>query len=306
MRPIRRILCVIDPTTKEQPARERAAQVAKAFDADLHLLISSAEPTSGFDAGTLAISFERYKGDLLAAVTEQLEAMAKPLRDDGLDVSTSAAWHRSLANSVADHASEIDADLVMKDTHYHSAISRALFTNTDWSLIRHSPVPLWLVKATTRFDEPPRIVACVDPLQENAKPRELDDDIIDAAESVADALSGEVHLLHSYQPIIEVGNAAKWALSPEKLPVDQLSERIHARHSEAFERLRERRSYDEDRCHLVTGGIRQVLPGKLTELSASLAVLGAVSERNLKKMLIGTTAEAIMDHAPCDLLVVRR
>ena len=71
----------------------------------------------------------------------------------------------------------LKADVVFKDTHYHSALSRALFTNTDWSLIRTCPVPLWLVSPRKIFQHQ-NIIAAIDPFHEHDKPAAMDDQIL--------------------------------------------------------------------------------------------------------------------------------
>ena len=65
-----------------------------------------------------------------------------------------------------------------------SAIKRALFSNTDWSLIHSCSAPLLLVKPR-QFATAPRILAAVDPLHAHAKPAELDHAILALATELA-------------------------------------------------------------------------------------------------------------------------
>ncbi len=308
MNEIRRILAVIDPTEKAQPALDKAVALARQTHSAVTVLLSAARPHAMVVDGGLAVTFEQYRGDLKIAYESRLNGIVTALRQGNDDVSIDSrfAWHDRLYRGILEQAAETGADLIIKDTHYHSAIARALYTNTDWNLIRHSRVPLWLAKRDIDAAVPGRVVACVDPLQASERPEALDDEIIETARRFAAAGSAELHVLHIYQPLTEIGNAAKWAVDPTLLPVDDLSEKIRKRHDEAFAQLCNRHDIPADRRHLVAGAVRTVLPGSLTDLKASLTVLGAVSRRNLKRMLVGNTAETILDHAPCDVLVVKR
>ena len=136
MKALSRILCVVDPTTDEQPALKRAAWLAQATGAKLHLAICYYnEYLAGnrlFDADSL----EKARAQLLASYGKRLEEMAAPLRTTGLHVETAAAWDHPLHEAIVRHAEKVGADLVFKDTHHHSAVARAVLTNTDWNLIR--------------------------------------------------------------------------------------------------------------------------------------------------------------------------
>ncbi len=51
---------------------------------------------------------------------------------------------------------------------------------TDWELLKHSPVPVLVVKNRRRYERPV-LLAAVDPTHANAKPTQLDDEILTAA-----------------------------------------------------------------------------------------------------------------------------
>ena len=146
MQNINRILCVVDPTETAQPALLRAAWLARKTGAELELLICHYnEYLSGerlFDSPSL----EKARNEIISGLQARLEEMAEPLRSDGLTVTTTAVWDYPLHEGIVRHSKAVDADLVFKDTHHHSAIARAFLSNTDWHLIRSCNVPLWLVK----------------------------------------------------------------------------------------------------------------------------------------------------------------
>ena len=139
MQKISQILCVIDPTTDKQPALERAAWLAKKAGAELELLVCYYNEYLSGDRLFDSPSLEKAREEVIAGHVKHLESMAEPLRADGIVVRTKAVWDHPLYEGIVRRATESGADIVFKDTHHHSALTRALFTNTDWNLIRTCP-----------------------------------------------------------------------------------------------------------------------------------------------------------------------
>ena len=128
----------------------------------------------------------------------RLEQLAAPLRADGAHGRLDARWDYPLHDSIVRKAEDYGADVVIKDTHYHSVLKRSIFSNTDWSLIRNCAAALWLVKPRPPGQRP-CFVAAVDPLHERDKPADLDHRIlIDGRHALARALGGEVHVFHAF------------------------------------------------------------------------------------------------------------
>jgi universal stress protein E len=60
-----------------------------------------------------------------------------------------------------------------------------------------------------------------------------------------------------------------------------------------------------DRTHQLPGAARDVLPFFARDRQADLVVIGAVARWSLRRAVIGGTAERVLDHLPCDILIVR-
>lgn len=304
MRKYSRILSVIDPTSETQPALSRAAAIARASGASLELFISYYnEYLSGqrlFDSGSL----EKARADVIAGHEEYLESLAQPLRDSGIEISIHALWAHPLDESIVRHAAAVGADLVFKDTHHHSALSRTLLTNTDWSLIRNCASPLWLVQPG-ELPERPVFLAAIDPMNEHDKPAALDDEIIVTGKALAALCNGELHVFHSYDPRMAVSSATASAYMPVSLPLDEMEEQMRREHAKRFDEIVDYHEIPRERRHLVAGLTHEELPALAKELGASLVVMGAVSRNRLKRLFIGATAERTLGVLPCDLLVVK-
>ena len=147
METISRILTVVDPTVEEQPAMHRAAWLAEKTGAELELLVCYYNEYLSGDRLFDSPSLEKARHEVISTQEKRLEELAEPIRKQGIVVTTSAVWDHPLHEGVVRHAVSSQADIVFKDTHHHSAMARALLTNTDWNLIRTCPTPLWLVKS---------------------------------------------------------------------------------------------------------------------------------------------------------------
>ncbi len=127
------MLCVIDPTAEHQPALQRAAWVARSTGAELELMICYYNHYLSGNRFIDAPSLENTHAEETIGYVRMLAALAEPLRNEGLVVNTTAVVDHPLYAGVIRQAVRSGADMVFKDTHHHSAISRALFTHTDWN-----------------------------------------------------------------------------------------------------------------------------------------------------------------------------
>ena len=304
MQKIKRIMCVIDPTTKEQHAMQRAAWIAAKAGAELELLVCYYNEYLSGDRLFDSPSLEKARAEVIDGYERKLEKMADPLRASGIVVKTAAVWDHPLYEGIVRHAAATGADLVFKDFHHHSAVSRALLTNTDWHLIRSCAAPLWLVKPG-KLAEKPIFVAAIDPMNEHDKPAALDDEILILSKTLAEMSHGSVHAFHSYDPRIAVATATANAYIPVSLPFDEIEKQMREQHEKRFNEITAFHGIDDDKSHLVAGLTHEELPDIAEDLNAAVVVLGAVARNRLKRLFIGATAERTLDHLPCDVLVVK-
>jgi universal stress protein E len=298
-----RVLVVVDPTATVHPAIERAAWVANHAPARIELFVSDYAPQ---------VADPRFHGVLpgnaAATLVERhrrwLEELAAPLRSAGLAVDVDARFDHPLHDSIVRKAQECGADLVLKDTHYHSALKRSIFSNTDWSLIRNCGATLWLVKPRPPGQRP-CFVAAVDPLHERDKPAELDHRIVRTAQSLARALGGELHVFHAFDVAPAIALSADPVTMPVILPMTEIVDAMAAEHTKAVEQLCKQYAVPADRTHVRQGNTRHTLLALTEQLRADAVVMGALARSGLKGLFLGNTAEDVLDRIPCDLVIVK-
>jgi universal stress protein E len=295
------ILVIVDPTATEHPAVEKGALLAAKFDSRLELYMC--ETRASRQARSVAHARTGNAQPLVTNPKALLETLAEPLRARGIDVTTETECADPLHVGLIQRAKKTTAEVVVKDTHHHTLAQRTFLTNTDWELIRACPVALLLVKAKP-WAAAPRIVAAIDPGHVNDKPLLLDNCILEQAVALSKKLGGELHVLHSYIP------AAVLAGTPAMPPmVANVSATDLVREQEA--KLKEVSAVVSDyrigpaNIHLEVGGPGEVLPRMAKVLDADVVAMGAISRSGLKRVFIGSTAEDVLEHLPCDALIVK-
>jgi universal stress protein E len=195
-----------------------------------------------------------------------------------------------------------DADLVIAATQAQVPGGRLLLRNTDWELIRHCPMPLLLVKSQRPYSKPAILVA-VDPFHARAKPARLDGELLTVGRDLAQATGGSVYAVHAYMPLISnvegpLGEPLMWENSEV--------EAVHAQRVRSeFDRLVSKAGIPRARRLLMMGDVSGELAAAARRVKASIMVMGAVSRSGVRRLLIGNTAERLLDQLTCDALIIK-
>ena len=299
---IRRILVAVkDTSARSLPAVTKAAQLARATGAELELFHAIAEPIY-VDALTLAgQSVRQLERTWKQAHLKRLERVAAKLRAAGTKVETSVEWDFPVFEAVLRRAARSKADLIVAERHTTRHIAAWALRFNDWELLRQATVPVLLVKTRGTYDKPV-VLAAIDPSHSFAKPTKLDAGILDSASVLTKALGGDLHAVHAF--------------APATLDVDRLDgnlpnlsayiETEAARSAQAsIDKALKGSDITAANRHLVARHAVDAIPETAAKLRSDIVVMGAVSRSGLKRLLIGNTAERILDALPCDVLVVK-
>jgi universal stress protein E len=305
MRPIRRILVAVkDTRAKASPAITKAARLAKAMDAQLHLFHAISDPLV-VDVLTLKErSLEQAEKAERAIHVRRLEAAAAPLRLAGLEVTTGAEWDHPPHEALVRRAHRTHADLIVAERHARRHVAPWFLRFTDFELLRQSPVPVLLIKSPDIYASP-KVLAAVDPSHSFAKTAKLDEEILRTASAVSHALRGQLHVVHAYVPDI-LGMTPSELSMPDSTAriVDEAESRAKSGLQGVLRATRNTRLAPQRR-HLLAQHAVDAIPQLARELNCGIVVMGALSRSGLKRLFIGNTAERLLDDLPCDLLIVK-
>ncbi len=301
MKDVRHILAIVDPTATTQPAVAKSMQLARALRARVELFICD------YRAGLETPQASGARATLLEHRRSLLEDLAVQHRKSGIDVSVDAAFDNPLHEGLLKKIAQGHADLIVKDTHYHNLVRRTLITNTDWHLIRSCPLPLLLVKPT-HWSSALRTLAAIDPGHTADKPPTLDSVICQWSGTLASAMNGDAYAVHMYFPgtLLAASGAATGMPMPVVTAAEQnsIEEERHARLKLAHE-VAVPNGIPAENTRVVLGSATDLLNEEAERVRADIVVMGAVSRSRLQNLFVGNTAERVLDHLPCDILVVK-
>jgi universal stress protein E len=169
----------------------------------------------------------------------------------------------------------------------------------DWRLVAHCPVPILMVKspATAPYSH---IVAAVDPVHTHAKPADLDEVIIDCAMVMQVRTKAKLSLLHCYLPLAR--------FRPDEgssVPLKDAEKALEVSRQASLNTLASEAGLSPSATRLREGKPQAVLELMIANGEADLIVMGGLSRGRIADLLIGSTAEHMLQHGECDLLIVK-
>ncbi|PKD40238.1 universal stress protein [Methylomonas sp. Kb3] len=203
-----------------------------------------------------------------------------------------------------------DHDLVIKLAAGDHGIHDHLFGSTDMHLLRKCPRPVWLMRSE-ETNNYAKIMAAVDfdPWSADVADEGLNRRILELASSVALADFAELHLVHVWDSMLSA-----WAGEIPSKTVEMQIEAERARYQAGLDGLAaklrhwigdEAYNYLSPRLHLVRGSARDDIPALAARLDVNLLVMGTVARTGIKGLIIGNTAEVILNGIHCSVLAVK-
>jgi universal stress protein E len=289
------VVVVNDPFVREQPALAKAVAIAKRCKARLTLFNSFMVPQPVSD-----VPMDSRKQIIASAIRQRIERLeqltaARRLRG----VKHVVQWDFPASEAIVREVLRSKADLVVTDSHRRGRFARLVLANTDWELMRTCPCPVWFVRSE-ELPEPLQILVAVDPRHTHAKPARLDDRLLQAAI----ALGGRISVVHAYET--PASAVPGMLMEPIRLPLSpERTREFVANTVRLVGQLCSRYGVSSTDCAVEEGNARDVIAAVARRRSADLVVMGAVSRSLLKRPVIGSTAESVIDHIGCDVLVVK-
>lgn len=307
---VQKILVDLDPQRRNQAAISRAWKLARAHGAAIELFAS--EYLHWLSGGPAAhdARMKSSRDSYLAELGEWLEALAGPVRENGVTVSTHCAWHQPRYEAIVSRAGAIGADLIVRTARQHSRLERLLLSATDWELIRHAPQALWLVKDQQPPAKHTNILAAVDPCHPSDDKHALDLQLLEVARDLGKAFEGRLHVFNAFVPptavtTVPIAAGAGAAAAPVPRIDNDLVEAVRSMHRRRLDQLAGKFGIDESNTHLVVGDAASGVAEAVEDNDIGIVVVGAVARTWLQRWLVGSTTEAIFDEVGCDVFVVK-
>ncbi len=290
------MLDINTPALAEQPVIQ-ACQAVAAANANLHLLHAlfhaGLDPQIDVEPDGLLAEARQL---LLDKRQQQLSALATTLSQAS---SVSVCWSPHGWRDLIDLAQLHRMDLVISEIQVQSAWERLRLSNRDWELIRHCPVPLWLLRPYSQVRYT-RVVAALDPVHSGDQSADLGRAILRHAGSFAQRLAVPLEVIN----IVALPISAGPVMSPPIVPMD-VQEAAIATHRQAVNDLLDATQVTALRSIIRAGNPVTEIIAHLAAERTTLLVMGAVSRSAFKRLLIGGIAEKLLDNVSADVLIVK-
>ena len=299
---IRRILVAVKALdAKSLPAVLKAAQIARACGARLELYHGLDQPMYADVLGVGGGGLRALEQDLQQRALHRLEAIADRLREHRIKVTVAAEWDFPAYEAIVRRALRIRADLIVAAAHAGRHTLPSLMRLTDWELVRLSPIPVLLIKDRHAYRHP-AVLAAIDPTHAFAKTLQLDRNLLQIGRRLSTGLRGTLHAVHAYARISNA-NLPPLGVTPTLLMKIEHESELLARSS--FDRALRNSRIARSRRYLLARDPASGIIEAARKCRSAIVIMGAVSRSGLKRLLIGNTAERILDELRCDVLVVK-
>jgi universal stress protein E len=301
---IRRILVAVkDLGAPGRPAVRKAAQIAQASNAQVELFHSLATPLYADLAIGSNEGLEGLERTVRQNALRRLERIASALRKHHIKVSVAAEWDYPVYDAIIRRAVRIKADLIVAAAHAGSHLMPGLMRLTDWELVRLSPMPLLLVKTSRPYRRPAVLVA-VDPTHAFAKPLKLDQALLKAGRTLSRELGGTLHAVYAYWPLPSAAMPPQ-AMAMASYAVQKLQRQARRNAEAELTRALRGTGIPLSQRYLIGRHPVDAILQAARKSRSAIVVMGAISRSGFKRLLIGNTAESILDETRCDILVIK-
>lgn len=194
-------------------------------------------------------------------------------------------------------------DLVIKVARSPEGLSERLLGSTDMHLLRKCPCPVWIDRPG--LVGPYRnVLAAVDPVgTQNVGSARL---IMDLASSLADRESARLTVVHAWRLFGEsMLRSGRARIAPDE--VEMLVKGTLDHHRNRLQALLSRygMGVEDPAVHLVQGEPAPHIRELSTELDVDLVVMGTVGRSGIPGLIIGNTAEEVLQTTQASVLAVK-
>ncbi|GGX48919.1 universal stress protein [Saccharospirillum salsuginis] len=302
------ILLYSQPELNQDSALRQARQLCLAFGARLTVMTVLREPSVHWRFSTRLPDAATLKNRLREQADNELTALADDFGTQGIDATAYVAFGKPLVEVVRRVQSEsVDLIVLAGET---PDLEHRLLGSLAQHLIRKAPCPVWVVRRGVH--QPPRqLLAAVDlnqddPGDESNKRRSLNPHIIETADAIRDRLQTACHLVQASQLDNESFLQIHGGLDPvaiERMKKDLarslLSRLTHLGQTTLGERAA------QCQIHVEPGPATEVIDRMVRNLDIDLLVLGTLSRSGVAGLLIGNTAESLLQSVDCSILALK-
>ncbi len=304
------ILVVVDLDSEIEAITRLTEQLASRTDAKIHILGVVPEfPIPAFRSTQASKTARDMSANLVNELTEKVAALDKALPERA---SSSMVTGR-LIEQVNQAVMLYQVDLVMKAAAGTQESPRPVFGSVDKRLIRKCPAPVWVVRPDigTEFDSIAVAVDRPDIYADSDDRRDLALSLIDHSLMLASFFDIKtVHVVYAWDAVgADILRSPRYGISAvEAEDYMRECEADNRAWLDDFVKVATKRFGKTDAKlspEPVFGRPRVVLVDKVEELKADILIMGTIARTGALGLLIGNTAEDVLDRLACSVLALK-
>ncbi len=195
-------------------------------------------------------------------------------------------------------------DLVMITTDAAGSSKETRFGSTIMHLLRKCPCPVWVIKGGQpgQFQ---RVLAAVDLAKDDPERAALAKKIMELATSFARSRQCELLIIHAWSLYGESILRGRGGIAEEE--IDKLLRETRDVHRQWLVELIQQHPIEDlkSQVYLLKGDAGTLITDLAREKQVDLIVMGTVSRTGLSGLLIGNTAEKVLQQVNCSMLTVK-
>lgn len=238
---------------------------------------------------------------LLEKLKSELDEEASRLRDTDIRVRTVVASGQPFIEIIRQVITK-KHDLVMMLADGVSSLREQLFGTLSSHLMRKCPCPVWIIKPSRRRSLR-NVFAAVDPSPSDPKRHNLNVEILQRAQTIAQNDKAKLHVVHAWNAFGGELNRGKWWMSRSEIRL--YAERIATEHRSRLNQLLALATDGSAIVHMIQGTPGEVIPEIVQREKADLLVMGTVCRTGIPGFFIGNTAEMTLSQVDCSVLTIK-
>ncbi|MGL6160401.1 universal stress protein [Microbulbifer sp.] len=265
------IFVVVDPNDEEHVALRRALITAKIRTPQPKLAVFVAVDGEAVD--TRAVNDHLFRDE--SWFREQIR---QPVEEAGLECEIMVCWSNDWQAAIIQESKRYNAEMVYLPVHAKTS-RRFTFAESKWHVLKKSERPVVLIRPGAN-DRRKVVLATVNYQAQTTQQRQLNRQITERANYIAECYDAELHLVNAYLDSM---------LYPDR---------------GALAKLADKTGVPTGRIHVKRGYTNEVVAEVAKEIDADLVVMGTLNQYGeTGSLLRGNTAERVIGSLEVDVMV---
>jgi len=301
MKKIHNILFVSQGVADETEALKQALSIARNNNAQLKALIVCPE---------LPKALLNYKDNYETSLVDRLQKSIQKGReaiqvaDVDVPVQIKVESGSGPAIRIVRQVLQESFDLVIKEAEPQEGGKG--FRSMDMELLRKCPCPVWLCRPIGKHRDEIKIAVAIDPESSLPAGHDLSLRLLEISRALADTCSCDLNIVSCWDYEIEEYLRNNMWVKMQEYELKKAVNEAQQQHRNALEELIEKSGIGgKTWVHHIRGRADQMIPKFVEDKKIDILVMGTVARTGIQSLVIGNTAENILQKIACSLLALK-